>query len=154
MLKKKYVVQKSIRIDAQLSEDLERLAKILDRPQSELINMAIENLIHSNRAWFKQFYFIDVLSRYFENGDEHVESEVFHNGVIDKVSITRMADHSSILKWSTEDGHSVIDNIEHRYDDTPEDDAAMLEKLLELAVTLDIESDAVSNYLNKRLDYK
>ena len=41
-LPKKYVVQKSFRIDAKLEKDLEYLSNKLNRPQNELVNLSLE----------------------------------------------------------------------------------------------------------------
>lgn len=67
MLRRKYSVQKSFRIDAQLSEDLETLSEILDRPQNDLVNTALEELMVENKEWFIKCYLIEKLKLFFED---------------------------------------------------------------------------------------
>lgn len=52
MIRKKYTVQKSFRLDQQLASDLELLADLLQRPQNELYHMALEELMKKNKEWF------------------------------------------------------------------------------------------------------
>lgn len=72
MLGKKYTVQKSFRIDYRMSDDLEYLSKVLDRPQNDLVNIAVENLIFDNRQYFIEQILIDKCSNFF-NWEERQE---------------------------------------------------------------------------------
>ena len=72
MLRKKYIVQKSFRIDYQLSDDLEYLSYVLDRPQNDLVNIAIEALIFDNRQWFVGEILVNQCHPFFEE-DKDVE---------------------------------------------------------------------------------
>lgn len=64
-LPKKYVVQKSFRLDAKLEKDLEYLSDKLNRPQNELVNVALEDLMWENRQWFAEDVLIDSCCDYF-----------------------------------------------------------------------------------------
>lgn len=144
MLKKKYVIQKSIRIDAQLSEDLERLAKVLDRPQSELINLAIENLIHDNRNWFSRFYYIDKLNPILS---ENKKARTRIDGQF--LSVEPTDDDSYHLIWNCRYENEVVDSLDEIYDDDELD-----EILIKLAENIDPNCEKMQEYLDYRLDYK
>lgn len=66
MLRRKYTIQKSIRFDEKLAEDLEFLAKELERTQNDLVNIAVEDLIHDNKAYFVKLMIKDELYDFLE----------------------------------------------------------------------------------------
>lgn len=79
MLKKKSWVTKSIRFEEKISEDLTILSKMLDRTQNELVNIAVENLIKANSAWFAQNIIVDFFKCDIDNGVEPKEAFEVNN---------------------------------------------------------------------------
>lgn len=59
-LTKKEVVQKSYRIDKELEQSLEKLSKILNRSQNDLVNYALKLLFEDNKNWFFKDYIEEV----------------------------------------------------------------------------------------------
>ena len=57
MLSKKITVQKSFRIEANMENDLELLSQKLNRPQNELVNAALNQLLIDNMEWFVRDFF-------------------------------------------------------------------------------------------------
>ena len=53
-VRKKYVVQKSFRIDEKVERDLGILAELTDRSQNDLVNVAITELLQDNKDYFLQ----------------------------------------------------------------------------------------------------
>lgn len=56
-LSKKYVVQKSFRIESGLESRLEFLAKKLNRPQNDLVNAALDELVSEHSDLLKDEFF-------------------------------------------------------------------------------------------------
>lgn len=143
MLRKKYTMQKSLRLDAQLSEDLETLSKVLERPQNELINIAIEKLIMENRKWFAHSIVADHFKRGIEERREHLElfkmQELFVSVGYDdsyaKMVVRVKTKHKTMEREFTDD-----DKLE--------------QFLLSLSQYLDLDTLEIEEYLDKRLDYR
>ena len=66
MLSKKITVQKSFRIEANMENDLELLSQKLNRPQNELVNAALNQLLIDNMEWFVEDFLIDLCRDFFE----------------------------------------------------------------------------------------
>lgn len=66
MLSKKIIVQKSFRIEANMENDLEMLAQKLNRPQNELVNAALNQLMLDNMGWFVEDFLIDLCESFLE----------------------------------------------------------------------------------------
>ncbi len=73
MLSKKLTVQKSFRIDATMEEDLELLSRKLNRPQNELVNAALNQLMIDNMGWFAEDYLLNLCKDFFEEKVSEIE---------------------------------------------------------------------------------
>ena len=150
MLRKKYVVQKSFRIDQQLSEDLETLAEILERPQNDLVNAALEKLMQENLPWFKNNIIIDYFYSFLTGGGEEETFEM--DGV--NVRMSRPADLEGVkIEFSLSRDGQAIDSADYLYLGDYMDQT--VRKLRELATLyLDSESPNVQAALKDRTNYR
>lgn len=149
MLRKKYTVQKSFRIDAQLSNDLEYLGNKLDRSQNDLMNFALEELINDNQAWFIEDIIVDNSRPFFDTLND------FELKIDDmRILYDTYPDNKYVIVTITvykATGKCVLD-VEKQYSfDKLEN---LKNELREFAKYLDIEGRDVQKYLKQRLDYK
>jgi len=154
MLRRKYVVQKSIRIDAKLSEDLEILSKTLDRPQSELIGLALEQMMRDNASYFALHIFADSFSAFLQGDVEKDECEITQNGITYRIILETGDDYENILKWSMENESGIVQSHEKKYPNTLDALDHITEHLIQLAFNLDRQHETVQEYLKHRLDYR
>jgi len=163
MLRKKYIIQKSFRVDSQIAEDLEILSEILERSQNDLANIAIEELLLKNKNWFSQNIIVDYCFDYFVNGlpvNEKIESKSIVDGKEVKVTINFSLDiidddSKTILKYSViENDKDILEKTEMLFNNTQEDENKIKRILRELSGHIDINSDTMKNYLEQRLNYK
>ncbi len=67
---KKEVVQKTYRIDKELEQSLERLSKILNRSQNDLVNYALKLLFIDNEKWFFEDYVKEIATKLVNCNDD------------------------------------------------------------------------------------
>lgn len=147
MLRRKYSVQKSFRIDAKLSEDLETLSEVLNRPQNDLINTALEELMIQNKKWFIEDYFVYEFRAFFSlliphkytNGDLTIEIEVSEDLSEAKCLI--------ISNKYSENDEFVVKTDEKGMEE-------IKKQLRSLKCYLSEDSKEMAEYLKRRLDYK
>jgi len=152
VLRKKYTVQKSFRIDEKLSEDLENLAAILERPQNDLVNVSLEQLMKENTPWFKDNIIVDCFDNFFKNGTESERFEM--DGVA--VDIYYLPDKSKIeVDFRPSDGfnnENTIDQASYEFSENETDN--IKKKLREFTMYLHEDSPKVQNFLKSRMDYR
>lgn len=144
MLKKKSWVTKSIRFEEKISEDLTILSNMLDRTQNELVNIAVENLLKSNKIWFAQNIIVDFFKAELDSGVE--PRDIFE---ADNITVEiKYQDEKIVVKAKTksEEFTKIFDDI----------DVDQVEKYLrELALHyVDFNTAYVKNYLETRLNYQ
>ena len=145
MLRKKYIVQKSFRIDYQLSDDLEYLSYVLDRPQNDLVNIAIEALIFDNRQWFVGEILVNQCHPFFEE-DKDVELTIDNLHILLQ---TMPEDKYVCITYSVyKDGKYIFDDdIEIFYKDKQEVKDA-------LKKWINVDGATMSKLIIERLNYK
>lgn len=149
MLKKRYTVQKSFRIDAQLSKDLETLSEILERPQNDLVNIALEKIMLENEKWFVDDFLVSKLDDFFlfEESDEYENDEISINIYVNKEK------KKATLEWIMKDLKDCkITKKEYNLNNSGVEEIKKV--LRELMIFLNQESKEVNEYLKKRLNYK
>lgn len=144
MLQKKNYISKTIRFDERLSDDLGILATILERPQNELVNIAVEDLILQNKIWFAENIIVDYFKPYL-GGDYDKIPEAFEWNNL-KVAVKINSDSS--LTVITEDEE---EKVEKNFKDIADYEAFMRE-LAKLYI--DFNSEEIKKYLDSRLNYK
>lgn len=148
MLRKKYTVQKSFRVDYQLSDDLEYLCKILDRSQNDLVNIALEDLINDNQIWFIEDIIIEYSRPFFDTLQDFELK-------IDEMNILFDAypdDKYVILTITMYKEAKCVLDIEDTY--TYDNLEKLKKDLRQFSKYLDIEGRDVQKYLKNRLNYK
>ena len=152
MLRKRYVTQKTFRLDSQISEDLETLSEILERTQNDLVNVAIEKLLEDNKLWIAENIFVDYASGYLYNGDEETEFELCNINVSIKYDENSKSIHFKVIH--KDENGNIIETI----DETYEDDVTVAEKIKETlrfyGKIIDKDSEEVKQYLKEKLNYK
>jgi len=142
------MVQKTVRIDTRLEEDLELLSKILNRSQNDILNLSLENLFVENKGWFRYTILVDGLYPFFEMGEKECTFSVA--GVNVHVSYVRAG--TAIKLEYSDDGRELGGTAGHEeYEFT--DDEKLKDKLIELAELVDSEDPAVKKYLDSRINY-
>lgn len=151
-LEKKYVVQKSFRIDAKLEKDLEALSNKLNRTQNDLANMALEMLMEDNRMWFAENILVDGCYEYFELNREKCHCEI-GNVVVDLIV---NEDHSTTYSGKVyADDESVLDEWSYNYEDDVDLDEKLKENLRQVALAhLFSNAEVMDKYLKQRLNYR
>lgn len=144
MLNKKFVVQKTLRLDQKLSEDLEILSKILERPQNELINIAIEKLLVENKLWFAHNILVDYCIEFIEGSKDTFELS------LGKTNLSLSWDDETIVLNFNVLADGVVDTHKYKLADVDE----LIQKLRNLYLYLDLRKSEVEAYLKGRLNYK
>jgi predicted DNA-binding protein len=151
-LNKKYVVQKSFRIDANLENDLELLSNVLGRTQNDLVNYALELLMKDNKEWFANNMLVEQFIEYFEMGKEknHYEDDIL------SIDIIINDDFTTTYTYQVKDKNYNGDkNYSSVYDDTDKEREYIKESLRGLCSELIMNSqDKIDRYCNTRLDYR
>lgn len=148
MLSKKLYVQKSFRIEANMESDLELLSKKLNRPQNELVNAALNQLMIENVEWFAEDYLIDLCADFLDKKVSELDVEIpcFKAHLRDTgerieysfdVETSNFTEHcASVCCVNTDIGYEIVRN-----------------ELKELAIIIGHESADIQNYLRNRFGY-
>lgn len=144
-LKKKYVVQKTFRLDQSLEHDLFLLAELTNRTQNELANNAIESYIQENKNWFATNMIVEHFSPIFEcTGEDY--SDIFQ---MQGLTVQVIWGSTFIIKIKVTQNGKIVEEYEREYSDEEE----LKEYLRYLTTFLDFEKEDVQQYLSERLDY-
>lgn len=148
MLSKKINVQKSFRIEANMERDLELLSQKLNRPQNELVNAALNQLMLDNMEWFAEDFLIDLCADFLEKKLSEISIEIMglrlhlkdngKNIVFDyKIELSNFTENcSSGCFLNTDTGYGFVKNM-----------------LKDIAVIIGHESREIQEYLHNRFDY-
>lgn len=143
-VRKKMQVQKSFRIDEDVERDLGVLAKLTERSQNDLANVALEELLQDNKAYFLKVAILEHFTREMESAKENLEP--FEMGGI-KVEMRYLDDDrvevhfkDSVEEYSKEFDSDISDEFENY--------------LTELSVCINRESEDTIKYLENRTDYR
>lgn len=151
-LGKKYVVQKSFRIDSKLERDLEFLSEKLERPQNDLVNIALEMLIQDNKAWFAENIIVDDFYPVFEGTCEDLDVEI--GNVYVRIYTNEKSNTICVVKIKSDNGE-IIDECETEYEDEPEEFDKIKDFLRQTAIIhLINNSEIIEPYLKSRLNYR
>lgn len=146
-VRKKYVVQKSFRIDERVERDLGILAELTDRSQNDLVNVAITELLQDNKEYFLQVAVWEHFA--FQLGNGMCEFESFNLGGL-LVEMKYVGDRVSV--------RSVVKHDEEDDDYTKEFDSDISDEIEEylkgLHIYISKDSEDVKKYLENRVDYR
>lgn len=142
-VRKKMQVQKSFRIDENVERDLGLLAKITERSQNDLVNVALEELLQDNRMYFLKVAIVEHFERELENGEE---IEPFEMGGL-RVEMSYIGDNKLKVRSITK-----FDNFEREFESDICDDFENY--LMELSFYIDPNAEDTLAYLDGRTDYR
>ena len=148
-LKRKTLVQKSFRLDEDLAEDLETLSKVLERPQNDLVNLAIEDLLKENEVWFRSDVF-NYLLKSFIVGDLEEDVVTFQNVVVRAFWEDSDTLYPSFHVIVEDDAGAVVDD----YTKKASEENSIQDILREAARYLDLNSKEIGEYIKTRFSYK
>ena len=152
MLKKKRMVQKTFRLDADINNDFEDLCEILERTQNDLANVAIEELLEQNKFWLARQILVDYTEDFFCN-DNNAEFEI--EGIY--VNLKYKDDKTIILEIAHKDENGeTLDTFKKEYDCTKDSNyyEEIVEKLRDFGSLINPNSESVKMYLKNKLNYK
>lgn len=148
MLSKKITIQKSFRIEANMEKDLELLSQKLNRPQNELVNLALNSLMLENLEWFAEDYLLDLCKDFLEKkvSDFRIEITGLKISLHDDGESIKLSSEIKIPNLLEEDIQGSYSNSEIGYDS--------IHKLLkEIALKIGSDSLEIKEYLHKRFEY-
>ena len=148
MLSKKISIQKSFRIEANMESDLEALSVKLNRPQNELVNVALNQLLLDNMGWFAEDYLIDLCMDFLEKKVAEVKIDItgfkLHLRDTGKaIKIDYVIDNNSFIE-KCQNGIFVNDEMGY---------AMIKNELKEIALKIGIDSPEIQEYLHNRFGY-
>ena len=148
MISKKVSIQKSFRIEANMENDLELLSEKLNRPQNELVNAALNQLMIDNMGWFVEDYLLDLCENFLERKVSEIEIKI--TGLRLSLKDTRKAikiDYDNDTDTFSEHcKNGVIINDDMGY-------AIIKNDLRKIALKIGIDSPEIQEYLHNRFDY-
>ena len=148
MLSKKINIQKSFRIEINMENDLEILSKKLNRPQNDLVNIALNQLLLDNIEWFVEDFLIDLCKGFLEKKVSELIVEItgFKIRLNDDgenirysydIETNSFSEHcSSGIQINNDVGYAIITN-----------------ELKEIALKIGAEAPEVQEYLRNRFSY-
>ncbi len=148
MLSKKISIQKSFRIEANMEKDLELLSEKLNRPQNELVNAALNQLMIDNMGWFAEDYLLDLCKNFLEGSVSEIEIKITGLRLSLKDTGETIAFNYDIntKNFSEHCKNSVIVSGEIGR-------ALIKGELKEIALKMGIDSPEIQEYLQNRFDY-
>ena len=148
-VRKKYVVQKSFRIDEKVERDLGILAELTDRSQNDLVNVAITELLQDNIDYFLQVAVLEHFMSQLDSGYE--EFDPFDMGGL-FVEMKYIDTNGAVSVHSVVHGDEDIDDYTKEFDSDISDE--LEEYLKNFYVYINRESEDVKAYLDNRVDYR
>lgn len=152
MLNKKITVQKGFRIDCFMAQDLETLSEILERPQNDLVSVAIQELLEKNRSWFKLNVFVDLMSKFFEGNADEAQCKI--GGI--EVQILAESEAQARISYSFADNEGHIHHEKVLVSNADDGESAK-RKLREIASQFfwnDEKIPEIEKYLSNLFNYK
>lgn len=147
-VRKKYMVQKSFRLDEQVEKDISTLAQLTDRSQNELVNCAISEFLQDNKWHFLTVAILEHFDFQINNGSAPMDD--FEMGGLTVKMRYVENDKVEVYSFNTINGKVVDENTSVFESDISEE----LEKWLKnLSLYIDRESEDVKAYLENRTDY-
>lgn len=144
LVRTKRQVQKSFRIDENVERDLGVLAKITERSQNDLANVALEELLQDNKFYFLNVAILEHFTTEMENAEETLAP--FEMGGL-RVEVNYVDDNKVKVRivvadedYSKEFESDICDEFENY--------------LLELSIYIDREAEDTIKYLEDRTDYR
>lgn len=148
MLSKKITVQKSFRIEANMENDLEMLAQKLNRPQNELVNAALNQLMLDNMGWFVEDFLIDLCESFLEKKVSELDISItgLRIHIIDTGERITGEYHIEMPNFTENCSNMFLTNDEVGY-------AILKKDLKSIALKIGAEAPEIQEYLHNRFGY-
>ena len=148
MLSKKITVQKSFRIEANMENDLEMLAQKLNRPQNELVNAALNQLMLDNMEWFVEDFLIDLCKSFLEKKVSELDISItgLRIHIIDTGERITGEYHIEMPNFTENCSNMLLTNDEVGY-------AILKNDLKSIALKIGAEAPEIQEYLHNRFGY-
>lgn len=151
LVRKKYLVQKSFRIDRDLESDLSILAEVTNRSQNDLVNNAIQSFLIENGIWFLEYALVEHYSGIIElTGGEY--DPIFKMGGL----TVELFNENGFYKihYTLEENKKIVEDYTKEISVSSDDaETELKEYLIFLSQHIDSKSEDAKRYLNERLDY-
>ncbi len=147
-VRKKYIVQKSFRIDEEVERDLSILSQITDRSQNDLVNVAIMELLQDNKDYFINTSVLEYFQNQMNLGAEILEP--FEMGGL-RVEV-KYCENGVRVRGIVKDGENIIDDYTREFESDISEEFE--DYLIGLHIYIDRSSEDVKKYLGERTDYR
>ena len=151
LARRKYVVQKSFRIDQRLEYDMYLISELTNKSQNELVNVAIEEFLKGNGKWFLENAIVEQFAPIFEYTGENFEHHFEMGGVT-----ADLDDEGGFytVNYRVKQNGEIVDEHEKKIPISLEEAEDELKSSLRyIASYIDEESEDSKQYLKKRTDY-
>lgn len=150
MLHKKYMIQKTFRLDSRVNDDFETLCEILERTQNDLANTAITNLLNDNKYWLAQNIFVEYAETFLANGETaDFEIEGIH------VLIKELEDENIKFEVIHKDEQgNIIQEVKEIYDKNSNYIEEITKTLRYFGEIVDFDSKIVQDHLKSNKNYQ
>ena len=148
LIRKKYVVQKSFRVDQQVERDLGILARLTERSQNDLVNVAIMELLQDNKYYFLNVAILEHFERQIEDAQE--ELEPFEMGGL-RVEI-KYTDDGVEVRNILSGNEGIVEDYTRIFESDISDEFE--EYLISLGIRIDSSAEDTLKYLADRTDYR
>lgn len=148
MISKKITIQKSFRIEANMENDLELLSQKLNRPQNELVNAALNNLMLDNMEWFVEDYLIDLCKVFLDKKVSELNIEItgFKIHLHDDGKAINFSYDIEKTNFLEESSQGVMSNDNIGY-------GLISNMLKDIALKIGSDAPEIKEYLHKRFEY-
>lgn len=149
LVRKRYMVQKSFRLDQDVERDLAKLAEITEKSQNDLVSMAIIEMLQDNKIHFLNMAVYEHFMCEIEDGKE--EFSTFELGGL-KVSVEISKKGTVFVRHIVQDKGEVVEDCTKELEDcVSKEFDSYLKNLGEL---ISIDSEDTKEYLEHRTDYR
>lgn len=149
LVKKRYMVQKSFRLDQDVERDLAKLAEIVEKSQNELVNAAIVEMLQDNKFHFLGIAVYEHFMYEIEDGKE--ELSTFELGGL-KVDISFSDSGKVLVRYIWTVDNEVAEDITKEFDSIGSDEFE--DYLKRLGDFISESSDDSKDYIDRRMDYR
>lgn len=147
-VRKKYMVQKSFRLDEQVEKDISILAQLTERSQNELVNCAISEFLQDNKNHFLTVAILEHFEWQINNGSATMDD--FNMGGLTVRMRYVEDDKIEVYSFNTIDGKVTNENTSVFESDICNE---LDEWLKNLSLYIERDSEDVKKYLDGRTDY-
>ena len=148
MLSKKINIQKSFRIEIKMENDLELLSQKLNRPQNDLVNFALNQLLLDNIEWFVEDFLIDLCKDFLNKkaSELNIEITCFKIQLKDDGEFIRYSYDIETNDFTEHCSSGVLTNDDIGY-------AIITDELKKTALKIGADAPEIKEYLHNRFSY-